>query len=238
MPPPSQYVANRLNALKSEGPATPQGKTRSRMNALRHGLTARVVVLPTEDMAAYQAFSQEIVDSLHAQTPVERQFAQTIADNQWRINRVRSIEDGMLGIGRYEDTDDLDIPDPEVRGVMTTARAFRDHSKAFVNLSIYEQRLHRTIKEAFRQLRELQAERRANAEHEETERKSAKGNEATAPHSREAKNSETPGLDNTEQTRDLPVPPPENGFVYASAEIATVSGAAFQQTDRPSPSHP
>ncbi|HEY3826315.1 MAG TPA: hypothetical protein VGL82_17235 [Bryobacteraceae bacterium] len=52
------------------------------MSALRHGLTARVVVLPTEDMAAYQVFSQEIVDSLDAQTPVERQFAQTITDNQ------------------------------------------------------------------------------------------------------------------------------------------------------------
>jgi hypothetical protein len=59
------------------------------MNALRHGVTARTVVLPTEDMDAYAQFSKEIADSLHAQTPVERQFAQTVADNQWRINRVR-----------------------------------------------------------------------------------------------------------------------------------------------------
>jgi hypothetical protein len=56
------------------------------MNALRHGFTARVVVLPTEDMDAYQAFSKEIVDSLDAQAPVERQFAQTVADNQWRCS--------------------------------------------------------------------------------------------------------------------------------------------------------
>src|SRR5271168_532589 len=61
---------------------TPEGKARSSLNALRHGLTARVVVLPSEDMDAYQAFSKEIVDSLDAQTPVERQFAQTVADNQ------------------------------------------------------------------------------------------------------------------------------------------------------------
>jgi hypothetical protein len=63
---------------------TPQGRARSSMNALRHGLTARVVVLPSEDMDAYQTFSKEIVDSLDPQTPVERQFAQTVADNQWR----------------------------------------------------------------------------------------------------------------------------------------------------------
>ena len=160
MPSPAQYAANRLNAEKSHGPTSPQGRARSSMNALRHGLTARVVVLPTEDMAAYQAFSKEIVDSLDAQTPVERQFAQTVADNQWRINRIRSIEDGMLGMGHFEAAGDFDARNSEIHSAMTAARAFRDDSKSFVNLSIYEQRLHRSMKEALRQLKELQTERR------------------------------------------------------------------------------
>jgi hypothetical protein len=43
---------------------------------------------------------------------------------------------------------------------MTAARAFRNDSKSFVNLSIYEQRLHRSMKESLRQLKELQTERR------------------------------------------------------------------------------
>jgi hypothetical protein len=164
MPSPAEYAANRLNATNAESARTsgrtPQGKARSSMNALRHGLTARVVVLPTEDMDAYQAFSKEIVDSLDAQTPVERQFAQTIADNQWRINRIRSIEDGMLGMGHFEAAGDFDCPNSEIHSAMTAARAFRDDSKSFVNLSIYEQRLHRSMKEALRQLKELQTERR------------------------------------------------------------------------------
>src|SRR6202050_5433342 len=160
MPSPLQYAANRLNAEKSEGPTSPQGKARSSMNALRHGLTARVVVLPSEDMDAYRAFSKEIVDSLDAQTPVERQFAQTVADNQWRINRIRSIEDGMLGMGHFEAAGKFDCPPSEIHSAMNAARPFRHHSKSFVNLSIYEQRRHRSIKESLRQLRELQAERR------------------------------------------------------------------------------
>ena len=139
---------------------TQEGKARSSMNALRHGLTARVVVLPTEDMDAYQAFSKEIVDSLDAQTPVERQFAQTVADNQWRINRIRSIEDGMLGMGHFEAAANFDCPTAEIHSAMTAARAFRNDSKSFVNLSIYEQRLHRSMKESLRQLKELQTERR------------------------------------------------------------------------------
>src|SRR5271170_8172838 len=123
MPSPAQYAANRLNAEKSHGPTSAPGKARSSMNALRHGLTARVVVLPSEDMDAYQAFSKEIADSLDPQTPVERQFAQTVADNQWRINRIRSIEDGMLAIGHYEAAGNIDAEHAEIHSAMTAARA-------------------------------------------------------------------------------------------------------------------
>ena len=202
MPSPLQYAANRLNAEKSQGPTSPEGRARSSMNALRHGLTARVVVLPSEDMAAYQAFAKEIVDSLDPQTPVERQFAQTIADNQWRINRIRSIEDGMLGMGHFESAGDFDADNPEIHSAMTAARAFREDSKAFVNLSIYEQRLHRSMKDALRQLKELQAERR--------ERRKTEMDDAVR-------------LLKTQQMKGLPFEAAEFGFVYASTEIARES---------------
>ena len=35
---PAQLEANRLNALKSTGPRTPQGRAISKMNACRHGI--------------------------------------------------------------------------------------------------------------------------------------------------------------------------------------------------------
>ena len=94
-----QLEANRRNAQQSTGPRTEAGKKTSSLNALRHGLTARVVVLPSEDLAAYRHFSDEFLVDLAPETFSERQCAQTIIDTQWRLNRVRSIEDGMLGLG-------------------------------------------------------------------------------------------------------------------------------------------
>jgi hypothetical protein len=86
---------------------------------------------------------------------------------------------------------------------MSAARAFRNDSKSFVNLSIYEQRLHRSMKESLRQLKELQAERR---EKNKTEMDDA---------IRLLKTRQMKGLPSEAEPA-----PTEIKFVYASAEIA------------------
>ena len=80
-----QLTANRENAQKSTGPRTPEGKKRSSLNALRHGLTGQVVVMPNEDLKAYLDFIQRYVKDLSPVTEPERQLAQDMANSQWRI---------------------------------------------------------------------------------------------------------------------------------------------------------
>jgi hypothetical protein len=130
------------------------------MNAMRHGLTGRVVVLPSEDMNIYRAFCKELMEELAPETPLERQYAQTFCDTQWRLNRARSYEDSMLALGHFEHADSLGEQDPQTLAALTAAKVFRDNSKAFVNLSLYEQRLGRQQKEALHQLEALQTKRR------------------------------------------------------------------------------
>jgi len=154
-----QLEANRRNAQHSTGPRTETGKKTSSLNALRHGLTSRVVVLPTEDLDAYRSFSDEFIASLAPETFAECQCAQTIIDTQWRLNRVRSLEDGMLGLGHFGPEGRIEPGHPEIHAVLTAAAVYRGHSQAFVNLSMHEQRLYRILREASKSLEEMKAKR-------------------------------------------------------------------------------
>jgi hypothetical protein len=178
---------------KSTG-RTPEGKAISSHNALRHGLTGRVVVLPSEDMNVYRTFCKELMADLAPETPLECQYAQTFCDTQWRLNRARSYEDGMLALGHFEHAASLGIEDSQILAALTAAKVFRENSKAFVNLSLYEQRLQRAQKEALRQLEELQTKRLAAKKTEVIDR---------IPH----------------KTKAQPTEPGANQFVYSTAEI-------------------
>src|SRR6202050_2900049 len=98
-----QLEANRANAQKSTGPRTDEGKKRSCLNATRHGLTGQVVVLPHEDMEAYNKFIAAIVATLEVADAHQQQLAVVYANLQWRINRAAGIEDTMFTLGIMEE---------------------------------------------------------------------------------------------------------------------------------------
>ena len=87
---------NRNNSRHSTGPRTEAGKQRSSLNALRHGLTGQIVVMPAEDLESYQHHIQSFVDEYHPQGPTETQLVQSLADAAWRLNRVSVLETNLL----------------------------------------------------------------------------------------------------------------------------------------------
>jgi hypothetical protein len=106
MPSPEDYAAKKFASLRSDsrpGPRTEKGKAHSKMNALRHGLSGRIVVLPSEDMGQYLKFASDFVNSLNPATPLESELAQVVADGYWRLKRFRTVEEGMLAMGHYEE---------------------------------------------------------------------------------------------------------------------------------------
>jgi hypothetical protein len=79
-------------AAGAPGPRTPEGRAASARNSLRHGLSARELVLPGEDPAAYDALLHSLLDA-HLPAPgVETLLVHQIAQAQWRLDRARRNE--------------------------------------------------------------------------------------------------------------------------------------------------
>ncbi len=93
-----QLSANRLNAQRSTGPRTVQGKSRSRRNALKHGLTARTIIVGIENPDEFLAFSRQIASAYRTTSPVQRQMVERLATLLWRLRRAQMFETGLLNI--------------------------------------------------------------------------------------------------------------------------------------------
>jgi hypothetical protein len=149
-----QLEANRRNAEHSTGPRTPEGKAQSSRNNLRHGLTGQINILPTEDREAHDRFCSDLANSLKPETSMEQQFAHSIAEDSWRLNRARAIENNMFAIGH-------EAEHREIHFALADAKTFQAQANQFQLLTIYEQRINRNLQRNLKQLQELQAERKA-----------------------------------------------------------------------------
>ena len=198
-----QQEANRMNSKKSTGPVTEAGKNRSSLNAVRHGLTGQVVILPEEEMEAFNRFVAPLAKSLKMPDAPddahEDQLAEMYAKELWRVNRCGAMEDAMLTLGVMEGVaENLNIENPEAHTATTYAKTFRNESKAFDRLGIYHQRLISGAKKILAQLKACQTERRQRLDQALTE---------------------ASRLYQFHRMQSQPFEPAENGFVLTIAEI-------------------
>jgi uncharacterized coiled-coil protein SlyX len=138
---------NQANAQHSTGPKTEAGKQKSSLNALRHGLTSEVVVLPTESLEAYQLHLRSFHDEYHPVGPTETNMVRVLADTFWRLHRIETLEARLL------------CSDASIESL----------AKTLGSLSMHSQRLSRQFERIVNQLRELQQTRR-QAENRELDR--------------------------------------------------------------------
>src|SRR5271157_74515 len=90
----ARTAANRLNAQKSTGAKTPEGRAASSKNAVKHGLFVEDLAqhLSEEQMERYQNFVEGIVTDLHPLGDLELHLAQRVADIQFRLELLRTAE--------------------------------------------------------------------------------------------------------------------------------------------------
>ena len=136
---PAQSAANLANSHLSTGPKTEEGKAASSQNSLKHGLTAKTVLLPGEDPAKYQALAQGMTTDLAPGNTVESSLVTELVDLQWRLQRVPRLEATILS---------FDVPD----------------FKALNNISLHAARIKRQFSASLKELRQLQAVRKEQQE--------------------------------------------------------------------------
>jgi len=130
-----QILANRENAKKSAGPRTTSGKTVSRRNALKHGLTAKTLLLEGESATEFETFREGLYREHDPQTASQCQLVEIIASHFWRLRRTPGFEARLLnrhtGSSENQQAKRLiflgwnDVPggpDPDLPGALDPAR--------------------------------------------------------------------------------------------------------------------
>ena len=97
-----QIAANRSNAAKSTGPRTRAGREVSKMNALKHGILSRQVLVRgqvlQESEAELEALHQRFREEFHPQGPLEELLVDQIVTAHWRLRRALSAESGEIAL--------------------------------------------------------------------------------------------------------------------------------------------
>jgi len=165
----ARIQANRMNAQRSSGPKTSEGKERSRANALKHGLTGDGVVLPQADAAEVERRASVYARELDASGELEVALARRVALNAVRMERGADQQTAALTERIRQVEADFVPPEganePEIAELRSEAarRAMFDTSKEATLARRYEAAAERNFFRAIKELRQIQ-KRRENRE--------------------------------------------------------------------------
>jgi len=146
-----QAYANRLNASRSTGPRTPEGKARVALNARKHGLLSRESLVEGESELDLLDFGKRLRAQLAPIGELELFLADRIISNAWRLRRAVGIEAALLNVKRGDQT------------VLEGVLSWKSDCDRLQLISRYEATLERSLYKALHELQRLQAAREGQA---------------------------------------------------------------------------
>ena len=99
----AQIKANQENTKKSTGPSTEEGKRRSSMNAMTHGIFAQIPILPGEDREFFNAIADGINQTYKPRDAMEVILVERITVASFRQIRLREAEAAHIKINMSEE---------------------------------------------------------------------------------------------------------------------------------------
>ena len=161
---PAQIEASRANGAKSQGPITPEGKQISSQNAVKHGLSARTVVLCHEDHALFEQLEQDYIDSLQPTTVLELHLVQRIAVAEWRMRRAWAVETALTDNSMTTHKAQDELENPNMDDDLRTGINYKRVEKELAAVQRAEARFERTQARALAEFHRLRKLRPADAQ--------------------------------------------------------------------------
>jgi len=118
------------------------------------------MIMTPDDEAAYTAHCQGFHQALAPEGAVEKSLAQSIADDQWRLQRSAAIDLTRFSMGMAE-PDHYFAHHPEIDAAFAQAVTWALEAKNLNLMSLYENRAQRRVERNMLMLKQLQAERKA-----------------------------------------------------------------------------
>ena len=88
---------SRQNGKKSDGPITPEGKTRSSANAMKTGIFSQRRFIDGEDPAEFASLRDQLAQDFKVESALEYYFVDEIAMVMWRKRRLNQAEAAAIG---------------------------------------------------------------------------------------------------------------------------------------------
>ena len=120
---PAQITANQSNAKLSTGPRTEEGKSRVAQNALRHGLTAKHLVVREDERETFEAFRSDLQSELDPQGAIELTTFEELLHAAWNLQRFRRLESEVC-LGTLDD-----FTDPQTSAVLDRLSRYQSRAQ-------------------------------------------------------------------------------------------------------------
>jgi hypothetical protein len=176
-----QINANRINAAKSRGPITPEGKLASSRNSLtqngepfrpcprnaeipgsssgQHGLLSQVIIFDGESAERFNALHDSLIAEFKPETPTECGLVETMVVCRWRLMRVWTLENAAVSheIRRQAATNGRENMPTQAA---LAYRTLSDDTRWLDVFNRYEARFDRQLSRAIQRFNEVRASRK------------------------------------------------------------------------------
>jgi len=159
-----QQIA-RANGKKSKGPITPEGKKRSSLNGITHGLASKCVVLANESQDAYDQLAAQYHQEWNPVSLTESHLLTQMVNSCWRLRRIWSIETALIDSEMFTQKEDFEAAwsrhHPAMRAMDAISAVQAENPVMLETLHRYELRYDRLYRSSMDQLLKLRRLRNA-----------------------------------------------------------------------------